>query len=339
MTQATHPPSIPMMDVYLPMMRASAMVTAGELGMFHALHAHGPLDAAALAQRLACSTAGVDALCQALWQAGMLTCRGGHYANAPFVTEHFTPAAQSDFTPGLKWTAEAWKIMSNLTDAVRRGGPVKTMWQQMSEQPAMGALFSDYMNAFARMFAPLVQQHVELPAGSRRLLDVGGSHGLHAVAFCRRYPDLRATLFDLPDSLHSAPRVLRDAGMEDRVDLKAGNLLTDELGSGYDTVLLLSVLHNQTPQDSPGILRRVARALRPGGMLVVHEHFQGADGPLPFPSAFLLTLLVEVGTTLVDRGLLEGWVRDAGLRVERRVEFAQDGMGSLVICTRPADGT
>ncbi|WP_276615627.1 hypothetical protein [Nonomuraea basaltis] len=35
-----------------------------------------------------------------------------------------------------------------------------------------------------------------LPEGSKSLLDLGGSHGLYAEAFCRAYPGLAGTIVD-----------------------------------------------------------------------------------------------------------------------------------------------
>ena len=40
-----------------------------------------------------------------------------------------------------------------------------------------------------------------LPAGARRLLDIGGGHGRYALAFLHKHPELRATVFDSPRAL------------------------------------------------------------------------------------------------------------------------------------------
>lgn len=307
-----------MMEAYLPLMKASAMVTAGELGVFHHLH-RGPATAEDAAHALGAHAGGMRALLDGLAAFGLLTRNGAHYANTPFVRDHFTPAAKADFTPGLLWTAEARRLMHGLTDAVRLGGPTVSMWEQMKAHPRMGELFSRYMAAFARYFSDDVQASVELPPGARRLLDVGGAHGLHSVAFCRRYPALTSVVFDFPDSLHATAAVLAEQDLSDRITLRPGDAVADELGTGFDAVLLLSVLHNQDATQTRTLLHKAFRALEPGGLLVIHEHFQGQQDPLPFASAFMLTLLVEVGTSLHDYATLQAALREAGFtRTERR---------------------
>ena len=41
-------------------------------------------------------------------------------------------------------------------------------------------------------------KRMPVPDGARDMLDIGGSHGYLSVAVCRRHPELRATVLDLP---------------------------------------------------------------------------------------------------------------------------------------------
>jgi SAM-dependent methyltransferase len=323
---------IPMMEAYLPMMKSAAMVSAGELGVFHHLAGGAAtVDETAVACRA--SVKGTRALLDALVAYGLVTRDGDRYANGAFVAAHFTPSSRPDFTPGLVWTAEAWRITADLTGAIRRGGPVASMWDEMAKRPGLGAVFARYMEAVATLLSPLILDAVELPTGARTLLDVGGSHGLHTAAFCEKHPALDAVIFDLEGSLTTTRALLDARGLSGRVRTRVGDATRDEFGGPYDVVLLLSVLHNQTLADGEGLVKRIARALAPGGMLVVHEHFQG---PVPklFPSAFDLTLLVETGTATVPEASLDRWLADAGLTVTRRAELAGEGAGSLVVAVR-----
>jgi chemotaxis methyl-accepting protein methylase len=55
--------------------------------------------------------------------------------------------------------------------------------------------------------------------------------------------------------------------MGDRVVHRAGNALTDDLGTGaYDIVLIAQVVHHFTADQNRELAERVARALRPGGV-------------------------------------------------------------------------
>lgn len=334
----TPSPAVPMMSAYLPMMKSAAMTSAAELGVFHLLH-HSPLGAAEAARELGTSEHGMRGLLRCLTSFGLLHRDGdGRYRNSAFIERHFTPAAQVDLTPGLLWNAEALRLMAGLTEAVRLGGPAETMWSQMTRQPEMGALFSRYMEAFARYFSADVLAHVQPPANARNLLDIGGSHGLHAASLCLRHPQLHAVVFDLAESLTQAPRIIAEHGLAQRMVLRAGNAAVDEFGRGsdgraFDVVLLLSVLHNLDEVRAEDVVRRAVRALAPGGLIVLHEHFHDvADGP--FPSSFDLTLLVEVGTALHHVEEVCRWLREEGCAEIRRIDLSEHGKGSLLLAHR-----
>jgi hypothetical protein len=47
--------------------------------------------------------------------------------------------------------------------------------------------------------------------------------GYFSVAICRRYPELRATVLDLPEAIKHAAPLLAKEGMRDRVSHRAGN--------------------------------------------------------------------------------------------------------------------
>lgn len=337
------PGELPMLPAYLPMMKNAAMTSAAELGVFHFLHAT-PASASDVARALHTSIQGMSALLHTLKSHELLDVdSAGRYHNSTFVEQNFTPAAVADFTPGLLWHAEAARLMLGLTDAVKAGGPSESVWAQMRRRPEMGALFSHYMEAFARSFSAEVLANVPMPPNARQLLDIGGSHGLHAAAFCQRYPQLSATVFDFKDSLAHTPRVVEQHGLTDRMTLRAGDAVTDDFGKAsdggdFDVVLLLSVLHNQTEPQAKGIIERAAAALKPGGLLVIHEYFHDAANPAKYTSSFLLTLLVEVGTALHAPEKLHAWLVEAGCPQIRRVEFEQ-GKGSLLLATRALSDT
>ncbi len=124
-------------------------------------------------------------------------------------------------------------------------------------------------------------EHVDL-TGRRRLLDVGGGPGSYSVALCRKYPELRATVWDLEPALEVARALVAQyPDVEDRIHFGVGDWNTDEFGSGYDTVLLSNVLHG-AGSHAMMKLQKAHRALSPGGLLIIHDFMlnDDRDGPL-----------------------------------------------------------
>jgi Dimerisation domain len=70
-----------MLDVYMPMMKSSAIISAARLGLFEAL-AHGPLPAADLSVKIQASVSGTTVLSNFLISIGYLERKGDNLFNS-----------------------------------------------------------------------------------------------------------------------------------------------------------------------------------------------------------------------------------------------------------------
>jgi hypothetical protein len=152
-----------MLDVYMPMMKSAAIISAGRLGLFEAL-AKGPLPLPELAAKIQSSLQGTATLADFLVVIGYLEKQGECIANTASTQRWFTSEGQVNYTSGLLWTHEAWPMMGALAEAVRSGTPGKTLWDAMVEKPHLGQLFSAYMAAFATDLGPDLLEHVPIEA-------------------------------------------------------------------------------------------------------------------------------------------------------------------------------
>ena len=320
---------LPMVDAYLPMMKSAALAAAGQLGLFEALSA-GPLDCAALAQRLQCSEQGTRKLAHFLVTLGYLVRVDAAYRNSDHAQRWFTSAGTIDYSPGLRWNQLIWDLMGNLGDAVRQGGPDRILWERMTAAPELGVAFSSYMRAFAQDLGPDLLRHVPVTAQHRQMLDLGGSHGLHAMRFCQRYDWLQATIVDFPSALHDTSDAIAQAQLGDRISLLPGNLLEQPWGAGQDLVFYLSVAHNQSALQNQEVFSAIRRTLNPGGMLVLHEYLDD-ESPNPYFAAFRLTLLLETGTRTHGHAEYCDWLGAAGFSDVQRIDLDPPEKGSLLI--------
>ena len=180
------------------------------------------------------------------------------------------------------------------------------------------------MRAIAGLGATELARRVSLPTRARAMLDIGGSHGYYAVAFCRRHPLLRATVLERPEAHeHAAPLLARE-GMGERVVHRIGDARVTELGqAGYDLVLMAQLLHHFDDGTNQALVRRVARALRPGGSLVIVEVIRDPSRANSGQLAGLLDLYFaftsHAGAPSADQ--LASWQRDAGLVPQRPIHL------------------
>lgn len=330
--QPTGSAELAMLDVYMPMMKSSAIISAGRLGLFEAL-ARGPLTVAQLAEKIESSVKGTAMLADFLIALGYLEKQDGLLANTASTQRWFTSLGQVDYTPGLLWTHEAWPMMGGLAEAVRSGHPEKTLWDAMVEHSHLGELFSSYMAAFASDLGPDLLKHVPVSAEQHRLLDLGGSHGLHAIRFCQHYPQLSAAIVDLPSALTETGTTIANEGLAERIHLIPGDLQAQDWGHEHDLVFYLSVAHNHTAEENRQIIERIGNSLDHGGMLVIHEYL--AESPLDaLDAAFRLTLLVETGTQTYRYEDYCNWLTAAGFQSIDRIDLDPREKGSLILARR-----
>lgn len=102
-------------------------------------------------------------------------------------------------------------------------------------------------------------------ASSRNLLDLGGGHGLFALAIKDKKPDLNAVVFDLPQ----VEKVTRSYGQQYGVEVgfRPGNFYENELPNNQDIVLAFDILHPVIPQEKEEVFKKVHTALNNGGYL------------------------------------------------------------------------
>jgi len=330
--QATGTAELAMLDVYMPMMKASAILSAGKLGLFEAL-ANGPLDIAQLADKLQSSQRGTRDLADFLVTIGYLERNGELFANTASTQRWFTSAGRVNYTPGLLWTLEAWPMMGDLSAAVRRGGPETTLWQAMEDKPQLGATFSAYMDAFAGDLGPDLLAHVPVSPEHLRLLDLGGSHGMHSIRFCQRFPQLKALIVDLPSALSETDTTIASHGLSERIHVSPGELLVHDWHGQHDVVFYLSVAHNHTADENGLAIQQIYDALNPGGLLVIHEYLADTPGNA-FMAAFRLTLLYETGTQTYRYEEYRNWLESAGFSAIERIDLDPLEKGSLILARK-----
>jgi SAM-dependent methyltransferase len=124
-----------------------------------------------------------------------------------------------------------------------------------------------------------------------RVLDVRGNSGEFMLQLCRRHPHLRATVFDLPLVCEIGLKHILGEPERDRIGFIRGDVRAEALPEGYDLILFKSMLHDWPAQEARGFLDKAARALKPGGALVVFERAPLEIGvtapPMSLPPALL----------------------------------------------------
>jgi hypothetical protein len=313
-------------------------VIAGiRLGVFDALD-KGSATAADLANRLGTDARGTSALLEALTSLGYLRQRAGRYANAPTAARWMTQERAPDFIEATRFLEmAAFDLWGDLEQSVRSGRPVRPVYEWLEAEGARSAAFQAWTRWIASVAAPEIVKRVPLPAGASRLIDIGGGHGRYAAAFCRAHAGLSAVVFDLPTALQSAEDLLRDADLDGRIQLQAGDFLADQLGSRFDVALLINIVHGLSEDDNRRLIGRVAGALSPGGVIVIAEQFAGRA---PGPAVHAIQRLLDLNYHLALGGRTyrfadaSRWLTEAGFAPPRRINLRSAPGTSLAVAVR-----
>jgi len=103
-----------------------------------------------------------------------------------------------------------------------------------------------------------------------RVLDVACGSGIRTFALAHEDPEVQIVALDSAPVLEIAKKLAARMGISEQVTFRAGDVSSSDLGSGeFDVTLLSSLLYFFTPEDARGLLGRVWRALKPGGLVVV----------------------------------------------------------------------
>ncbi len=128
------------------------------------------------------------------------------------------------------------------------------------------------MEAVARTTSTEAAGKLPVPKNAKTMLDIGGAHGLYSVALCKKYVSLTSTILDLPGAVNKAAPILEQYNMLNRIKHRAGNVLTDDIGTNqYDYVLMASVAHHFTDAENKLVAQKVYNALKPGGVFTIME--------------------------------------------------------------------
>ena len=267
------------------------LLTAVRLDVFSVLDGKSKT-AAEAATRIGAQEAALALLLNALVAMRLLTKTADLYGNTGVAETHLVRHSSQYIGHLLLLHDAEWNNWGKLEETIRSGS--RTVDRHVFEtDPALGTNVLAVLHRIGRQSGPELAKRLGLQ-GPLHLLDLGGGAGTNAIAFCQVYPDVTATVFDLPATLPLTEKTVKDAGLESRIALRAGNFNQDELGGPYDLVLMSDILHYQTFDTNQALVKKVYAHLTPGGRLVIKDRFLDEAGTAPaWTTAFAVHILVN----------------------------------------------
>jgi ubiquinone/menaquinone biosynthesis C-methylase UbiE len=266
----------PFLDTFTGLVAARAVTTAAMLGVFDALH-EAPATPAQLAERLGLDPLGAETLLAALAALGYVEHDGEPARNAEVSERLLVSSSPESIATFIGHQGDLhWQVLALLPEAVR-DGRAYAMHEERRDDPERWKAYIRGLFEISRpeqeANAALVE--VESPV---RLVDVAGGHGGFAMAMCRRHPDLRAIVLDLPPSAAVGRQIVAEQGFADRVEFREGDVFELSLGENLDVVSVFNLIHHLPEERDRELVRMARAALRPGGALVIGDSARPEPG-------------------------------------------------------------
>lgn len=301
---------------------SKALFAALDLDLFTRI-AHGTDTLPGLSEATGAATNRLRTLLTALKTVGLITEMDGTFANAPATATYLVAGAPGDFRDYVKVVNGdfLYEGMRHIGRTIRgeRIFPNKGFYEGIAyaEGGVGGEAFSRAQHAGSLGPARLMSRRVDL-SGATRFLDVGGGSGAYTLAFLQRNPALRATILDFPDTVDTAKRYAAAAGLADRVNHIGGNALNTPWPTDQDVILMSYVWSAVGGNDTRALARQARQALKPGGLVLIHDFMvsDAHDGP-DFAAWYLLAAMLDnLDAECLTPGFVEGVLRDAGFIIQ-----------------------
>jgi SAM-dependent methyltransferase len=317
------PPGI--VEGWVGIMAARAVMAATKLDIFEVLAA-GPLTLQEISKKCSTHPRATVHLLNALVGIGCLKLKGERFALPRKMRAWVLANGRYSFRDQILMRYLEWHWWEHCEDYVRTGQPLQ-LHKNMTEDD--WGIYQRGMRSGIEFPANWVARKLPVPKTARAMLDIGGGHGFFSVALCRRYSQLHSTILELPQAIEHAAPLLEKEGMGLRIQYREGNALTDDLGlDQYDLVFLAALVHHFDDAANRQLMQRVARALRPGGLVAIWEPLRhdgaGRIRQLGGLMDLFFGLFSESGTWSAHE--IGDWFRDAGLerRRPKRMLFGPD---------------
>ena len=306
--------------------------TALELAIFDALQ-DSAATAEAVANRLKLEPKATELLLNALVALGLLHKGKEHFSLTESAAKYLLKSSPQYVGTMIRFDSSLWACWEKLPDAIRSGQPVRppNMYQ---EDPVETETFIKAMDSLvkARGDAEVMAEAMDWN-GVTEMLDVGSGPASYPIALCRRFPNLRAKIFDLPGTLQITKSFVRQAGMIERIELIAGDYRKEPILGSYDLVFLSNIIHGEGEQDNASLIRKLVSNLKLGGRLVVKDHILDDSRTTPTVGAIfsLLMLLTTESGRCYSFSEIKSWMEHASLSRVQRIDLPMPLTSSLVI--------
>jgi len=318
------------LSIYSPM----AMLAGMQLDLFSPLK-NGPLLATEIAAALGVKPQKLEVLLYSLVRAGLLTVNAGRFGNTPEANAFLVRGCPGYLGGSHELYSDLWNNLLKIADSIRADAPLgKHDFTTMSDAE-LGA-FLRGLHGGALATGAQLSQRPEF-AAFKSLLDVGGGSGGVSIATCKANPDLSATIVELPLIAPFAVACTAEAKLSNRIRVETHDVVSSAPAGRFDVAVLRFFIQVLGRDAARRCLANIAKALRPGGCIIIVGHLLEDDRlspPQAIGQSLVMLTIYEEGQAYTEAEY-RAWLSESGF-TDIRVEFGVAPGGASIISARNA---
>ncbi|NWV10748.1 ASML protein, partial [Ptilonorhynchus violaceus] len=260
--------------------RASkALFVASKLKMFDHLKDKGPMKAVDIANEVGSSVCGTERLLDACSALGLLEKTSQGYSNTDSANTYLTSDGKYSLHGYIIHSNDhLWPLFTNLESAVKEGSrqnhrafgkKADDLFKDYYHSQEVKQRFMAAMHSIAHLTARDVATAFDL-SQFKSACDLGGCTGALAHELVQVYPNLKVTVFDLPEVIVNISSFQPSRQHTGPVTFVSGDFFKDNLPEA-DLYILSRILHDWPDEKVHVLLSKISAVCRPGNALLVAE--------------------------------------------------------------------
>ncbi|NXA68508.1 ASML protein, partial [Mohoua ochrocephala] len=260
--------------------RASkALFVASKLKIFDHLKDKGPMKAVDVANDVGTSVCGMERLLDACASLGLLEKTPQGYSNTDSANTYLTSDGKYSLHGYIIHSNDhLWPLFTNLESAVKEGSrqnhrafgkKADDLFKDYYHSQEVKQRFMAAMHSIAHLTARDVATAFDL-SQFKSACDLGGCTGALAHELVQVYPNLKVTVFDLPEVIANTSCFQPSGQHTAPVTFVSGDFFKDNLPEA-DLYILSRVLHDWPDEKIHVLLSKISAVCRPGNALLVAE--------------------------------------------------------------------
>ena len=213
-----------------------------------------------------------------------------------------------------------WRVYEDMLYSITTGKPAfdkvhgTPAFQWLSKKPEEAQIFDNAMTSFTMSLLPVISGACNL-SGVKKLVDVGGGHGILLCHLLKANPGLQGVVYDMPHVIEGTKKRIAAEGLSSRCEAVGGSFF--ESVPTADAYIMKHIIHDWDDEKAGVILKHCRKSMSKDGRVILVEAVVPPGNTPSFDKVLdLEMLMIPSGKERTEKEFRELF-KSAGLKLEK----------------------